>query len=216
MKKILIVLLAPIIFASCSSKKGEIFVLTDAVKPTIVSPSEEEGIIKAELFTSNYFYRYTVDINDKATPVKFKVEGKTYDININQEGTYLMNLSSDTIIAGQIEYQSEAQARFDKMKGSLGKMYAKQDSIKRANDPHKTKSEASLLPGKSELLTLDTGCKIYSIVQNAPKSIQTKSGEKIPITYQLYTQKQYSKMFMDMLMEQLQKVEPEDPPKGNK
>jgi hypothetical protein len=206
MRKILLVLLAPIIFASCSSKSGEIYVVTDGTAPSIESPAEGVSKMTPSEGTSNDLYAFSVSVDDKAVPVKFKIGGKTYDINITQPGTYLLNMSSDTIIAGQFEYRTQIEEFRDK------NLSAKQDSINKANDPLKTKSEVNLLPGKSEMLTLDNGCKIYATSQKAPESIQTKSTEKIPITYQLYTQKQYSKMFMDMLMEQLQKAEPEASP----
>jgi hypothetical protein len=200
MKKSIIYYFVIFLFlSSCSSNYVTLIVISDE-EPKFTKPE------KVRLISQNTReYHFEVAPENDSTDLDILVKGKKHSFKIGPNGYYLLNLTDEMIVSSQFKYESEMSSRFNNsaVNEKFESINENLDSINKANDPDQTKDLVNLDPGKMERLTKSLNVKVYGFTENAPESIEIKSNQTAPITFQLYTNKRYQEMFMEELQKMI-------------
>jgi len=195
MKKTLCFLLVASL-AACSSKKEtkKLFVLSSG-KFTV---SSDQKTIKLD--PSNSHTEQEIDYTDagKVTVTVESPNGKT-TIDLNDPGSYVLNLKNDTLTGGLVNYGNASRAtamsgeQFDKMVDSTRQLIEGRN----VSDEKKT---YFILPMAVKKISTSDVVRVVGPYKGIPYSIEEdKATGKVPEVYKFFTNKQQRESVEDLM-----------------
>ena len=135
--------------------------------------------------------------DDKIT-LSVKTPGGTKNYDVNDEGSYVLNLKTDTLSGGIVNYGSSGRARsmsgeqFERMVDSTQQLIVG----KNASDEKKT---YFIPPSSIKKISSSTSVRVIGPYKGIPYSIDADASGKTPEVYKFFTNKQQRESLDDLM-----------------
>jgi hypothetical protein len=185
-----------IFFVSCSSKGGKKLVVMSSGKINV--DAQDNKTIDFDPSNQHNELELTFPSADKLTITVKTTGGGTATYDLADNGTYILNLKSDTIVGGLVNYGAAGRPASISSEQLQHMIDSTQDLLvgRNASDEKKT---YWIVPNSVKKISSNQDAKILSPYKLIPYQVDLDKDGKAPETYKFFTNKQKREDLNDLL-----------------